>query len=59
MGREGSRDACSCEVAVRLSFAEHQSRIKARTEGKGVKKSAFGCDPSKAMLKSCPRYLMN
>lgn len=58
-GTRGNGDMRSCEVAVRLRFPKYQSRIKARTEGKGVKKSVFGCDPSKAVLKSCERYLLN
>ena len=57
--REGSRHACSCGAAVRLCFPQRRSRTKARTEGKGAKHSVFGCDPGKAMLKSCERCLMN
>lgn len=41
MGREGNGDMHSCEVVVRLRFPKYQSRIKARTEGKGVKKSVW------------------
>lgn len=58
IGREGNRDVCHCEVALRLHFPKCQSHMKARADEEDVRRSVLGCDPSKAVLKSCGCYLM-